>query len=516
MKIPSREQIRAADAITIERQKIQSHELMERAGQAVFDWLHEQLKGSPVKFHIFCGIGNNGGDGLVLARHLLEHGYGVDVYIVNYSDKRSADFLVNLDRLKDRKIWPEVLKEKSALPEIEEGAIVVDAIFGTGLNRKPDPWVCELIGHLSTGTVTVVSIDIPSGMFMDKSSGADHVIHANYVLTFHFPKLVFFLPGTGELCDHWIPLYIGLDDAFVQSLETEFEFVGAAEIRSLYRIRKKFTHKGTYGHALIIGGSYGKIGAVALSAKACLQSGSGLVSVLTPGCGYIPLQTSLPEVMALTCDNERELSHIEMPFTPSAIGIGMGMGTSEVSIGAFSRFLKQVNSPLVIDADGLNILAGKESLLKLLPPHTILTPHPGELRRLLGPWKDDFEKIKKAKAFAAKYRCVLLIKGAHTLVLDGDKGYVNSTGNPGMATGGSGDVLTGVITGLLAQGYSSMHAALMGVYLHGKAGDLALHVESVESLTASGIISHLGAAFGQLYQPENQEEEAENGQEATS
>ena len=516
MKILSRDQIRAADAFTIESQKIRSDELMERAGTAVFQWLHGQLNGSPVTFHIFCGIGNNGGDGLVLARHLLEHGYGVEVYIVNYSDKRSQDFLINLDRLKDRKIWPQVLKEKSALPEIAEGDIAVDAIFGTGLNRKPDPWVCDLIGHLNAGPATVVSVDIPSGMFMHEPSNADHVVHADYVLTFQIPKLVFFLPETGEYCGYWIPLDIGLDQNFILGLETEFELAGASEIRSLYRERTKFSHKGTYGHSLIIGGSYGKIGAVILSARACLKSGSGLVTALVPRCGYIPVQTSLPEAMVLTGEAEKELDRIEIPFTPAAIGIGMGMGTSEVSVKAFSAFLRQVGSPLVIDADGLNMLSKKRSLLELLPKHTILTPHPGELERLVGSWKDDFEKIEKARAFVRKHHCILVIKGAHTMVLEKDKAFVNATGNPGMATGGSGDVLTGMITAFLAQGYLPLHAALMGVYLHGKSGDLALGTESVESLTAREIITHLGAAFRELLAPEIIEENEGEGEEATS
>ncbi len=489
---------------------------MERAGLAIFQWLHGQLKGSPVTFHIFCGIGNNGGDGLVLARHLLEHGYEVEVYIVNYSDKRSQDFLVNLDRLKDRKVWPQVLKAKSALPDIGVGDIIVDAIFGTGLNRNPDPWVCDLVRVLNDGPATVVSVDIPSGMFMDKPTEADHTVHADYVLTFQLPKLVFFLPDTGRYCGHWVPLDIGLDQDFINNLETEFVLVGASEIRPLHHERTKFTHKGTYGHSLIIGGSYGKIGAVILSARACLKSGSGLVSALVPRCGYIPLQASLPEAMVLTGQDENELVNLEVTLEPSAIGIGMGMGTSEVSLKAFSAFLRQVSAPLVIDADGLNMLSKERSLLKLLPDNTVLTPHPGELERLIGPWNDDFEKIEKAKDFVKKYGCILIIKGAHTLVLEKDRTYVNSTGNPGMATGGSGDVLTGMITAFLAQGYSSLHAALMGVYLHGKAGDLALREESVESLTADEIISHLGAAFRQLDISEEVEKEKGEGQETTS
>ncbi|NER08927.1 NAD(P)H-hydrate dehydratase [Muriicola jejuensis] len=509
MKILSAEQIRAADAFTIEKEGIQSDELMERAGSAIFGWLNSQLNGSPVTLHIFCGTGNNGGDGLVVARHLLEHGYQIQVYIVNYSDKRSADFLINLDRLKDRKVWPEVIKEESALPVIPEGDIVLDAIFGTGLNREPEPWVCKLMQSLNKSKALVVSIDVPSGMFLERHSDPKQVVHAHYVLTFQHPKLPFFLPSSGRFCEQWVALDIGLHQEFIDSLDTAYELIGFREVRPLYRFRKKFSHKGTYGHALIVGGSHGKMGAVILSSEACLRSGSGLVTAFVPGCGYNPLQSALPEVMVMTGKDESELTEIRMPFTPSAVGIGMGMGTSKASIAAFRAFLESNTSPLVVDADGLNAISKDRSLLKLMPPGTVLTPHPGELERLIGPWKDDFEKLEMARKFVGEHHCLLVIKGAHTMVVSGTKGYVNSTGNPGMATAGSGDVLTGVITGLLSQGYLPEEAALMGVYIHGRAGDLCLDSQSMESSIASDITAHIGAAFREFYTEDSDEKERE-------
>ncbi len=510
MKILSADQIRAADAYTIKSQGIRSDELMERAGIALFNWLHKQLNGSPVTLHIFCGIGNNGGDGLVVARHLLEHGYAIQVYVVNYSDKRSEDFLINFDRLKDRKVWPQILKEDSPLPEIPEEDIVLDAIFGTGLNRKPHAWVSRLINSINKGKALVVSVDVPSGMFLDRSSDPGHVVHANYVLTFQHPKLAFFLPSSGSYCDHWVALDIGLDKGYTDSLQVDYEVMGFHEIRALYRFRKKFSHKGTYGHSVIVGGSYGKIGAVILAARACLRSGSGLVSVCVPGCGYTPLQSSVPEVMVLADEEEKELREVSIPFNSAAIGIGMGMGTSKTTLEALRKFLQNIDSPMVVDADGLNLLSGEKDMLKLLPPLTILTPHPGELERLVGAWQDDFEKLEKARAFVQRYKCILVIKGAHTIVLSEGKGYVNVTGNPGMATAGSGDVLAGVITGLLAQGYAPLEAALMGVYVHGRAGDIGLQSESVESLTASDITARLGSAFREFYAEEKNEERGED------
>ncbi|GGD41781.1 NAD(P)H-hydrate dehydratase [Muriicola marianensis] len=512
MKILSAEQIRAADAYTIQSQNLRSEELMERAGITIFNWLHQQLNGSPVTLHIFCGIGNNGGDGLVVARHLLEHGYKIQVYVVNYSDKRSQDFLINFDRLKEQKVWPEILKEKSPMPDIQDGDIVVDAIFGTGLNREPSPWVGRLMQDLNSGKNLLVSIDIPSGMFLDKPSDLGRVIHANYVLTFQHPKLVFFLPSTGSFCEQWVALDIGLDEAFINSLDTDYELIGYHEIRPLYRFRSKFSHKGTFGHAVIAGGSHGKIGAIKLAAEACLRSGSGLVTAYVPGCGLNPLQSSIPEVMVLTDGEEKEIREIKIPFQPTVVGIGMGMGTSKPSLAAFRSFLEGWSSPVVVDADGLNMLAKEKAMLKLLPPLSVLTPHPGELERLIGSWKNEFEKLEMAREFVKKVGCILVIKGAHTIVLDKEKGYVNTSGNPGMATAGSGDVLTGVITGLLAQGYTPLEAALMGVYVHGRAGDLCLQAQSMESLTAGDIIIQLGTAFREFYLEDSTQSNEEEGE----
>uniref|UniRef100_UPI003568ED18 NAD(P)H-hydrate dehydratase n=1 Tax=Muriicola sp. TaxID=2020856 RepID=UPI003568ED18 len=329
-------------------------------------------------------------------------------------------------------------------------------------------------------------------------------------LTFQHPKLVFFLPSTGSFCEQWMALDIGLDEAFMNSLDTDYELIGYNEIKLLYRFRSKFSHKGTFGHAVIVGGSHGKMGAIRLAAEACLRSGSGLVTAYVPGCGLNPLQSSIPEVMVLTDKSEKEIREVDIPFQASAVGIGMGMGTSKATIGAFKAFLEENSSPLVVDADGLNLLAKEKTLLKLLPPNSVLTPHPGELERLTGSWKNDFEKLELAREFVKEAGCILVIKGAHTLILDKDKGYVNTSGNPGMATAGSGDVLTGVITGLLSQGYAPLEASLMGVYLHGRAGDLCLQSQSMESLTAGDITSQLGAAFREFYMEEpNHKKEGE-------
>lgn len=517
MYILTGEQVRKTDQYTIQNQGIKSDDLMERAGTALFNWLHQQLQGAPVTVHLFCGIGNNGGDGLVVARHLAEHGYSVEVYIVNYSDKRSADFLTNLDRLKDRKIWPHVLSKKDIFPSIPKDDVIVDAIFGTGLNRNPDEWVIKLIAHINASQAFILAIDIPSGLFTDIAIGNPQgIVRASVVLSFQYPKLVFFLPETGPYCGYWAILDIGLDQEFVSTLSIGYELIQQKEIGALYRPRQKFTHKGTYGHSLIIGGSFGKIGAVHLAAKACLKAGSGLVTAYVPGCGYLPLQSALPEVMVITDKDEDQLTQIKVDIDTSVIAFGIGVGISDATISAFEAFLKENKAPLVIDADGLNILSKKKSLLSYLRPQTVLTPHPKELERLLGPWEGDFEKLEKVKEFSTTHDVIVVIKGAHTITVYRDKGYVNDSGNPGMATAGSGDVLTGIISGLIAQGYSSLESAIMGVYIHGRAGDIALRGGSVEALIASNIIAQLGSAFGELLLPENDLEQNDHTEEPTS
>lgn len=507
MKIFSAEQIYKADKATIEKQQISSDELMERAATQIFNWMHSRMQGAPVKIHLFCGIGNNGGDGIALARHLFEHGYNIEVYVVNYSDKRSKDFLTNLNRLKDRKIWPKYLDAESDMLAINPNDIIVDAIFGIGLNRTPDQWVTRIIQHLNKSKAFILSVDIPSGLFTNRVPEVkDAVIKANFVLSFQVPKLVFFLPETGIYVEHWEVLDIGLDKDFLANASTSFELVSKNEVLQFYRPRTKYSHKGTYGHALIVGGSHGKIGAVTLASKAALKTGSGLVTAYVPECGYQILQTSIPEVMVLT-NGKIYIEGIAFDLEPTVMGIGMGMGTEKGTVKALDNFLRKNKIPLVIDADALNILSQNQELLEFIPEKSILTPHPKELERLVGKWKDDFEKLEKIKDFSEKHNVVIVIKGAHTITFFEGRGYINTTGNPGMATAGSGDTLTGIVTGLMAQGYQSLQAAIFGVYIHGKSGDISVENTGYQALVASDIIEGIGSAFLDLFKvPEQQEE----------
>jgi hydroxyethylthiazole kinase-like uncharacterized protein yjeF len=495
MYILSPQQTAKADKATIKNTGITSVDLMEYAATNCFQWLHNKLHGGNIQIHIFCGIGNNGGDGLVIARHLYKHNYKVNCHIVNFSDIRTEEFKVNYNRIIEIGLTPIEIKSKYDFPEINADDIVVDAIFGNGLNRNPESFTKKLIQYINGKKVFTLSIDIPSGLFGDKSvTDASAVLKASHTLTFQTPKIAFLLPENKYFVNTWEIIDIGLDQNYIHSLKPKTHYITKTDIIPLYKQRNKWDHKGTYGHSLIIGGSYGKMGAVTLASKAALKIGSGLVSAYIPKCGYTILQISVPEVM-VEVDTDSVLTYFNFKTNPTVIGIGPGMGTSDKTAQGFENFIKENKLPLVIDADGLNLLSKNLLLLNHLPKNTILTPHPKELERLIGPWKNDYEKLKKVREFSKKYAGIIIIKGAHTVVIQNDNMYFNSTGNPALATGGSGDVLTGIITGLIAQGYEPLNAAIFGVYLHGKTADLAFPKTGYETFTATTVFEYLAEAI---------------------
>jgi len=511
MKILTSQHLKEADQYTMQHQNITFLELMERAGKAVFELIDERLQGNPVPIHIFCGLGNNGGDGLVVARYLVEHGYHVTTYIVNFSTNRTEGFLTNFEKLKEIVTpWPVQIKGIEGFPEIPSTDIVIDAIFGQGLNRPIESWVKQLIKYLNNTKCFKISVDVPSGLKTEEiPEDQNAVIYADSCLTFQAPKLVFFLPETAGYVNEVEILDIGLDQDFFQNIETGIELIGKQEALSLYMPREKFAHKGTYGHSLMIGGSKGKIGSVVLASKACMRVGAGLTTVMVPECGCGIVQTTIPEVMVITNNSEAYITDFKVNFKPNAIGVGVGLGVHSKTVNAFKIFLKENNGPLILDADALNILAENKLLLELMPENTILTPHPKELERLIGVWKDDFDKIEKTKAFSNQYKCIVLIKGAHSITVYRDHLFVNTTGNPGMATAGSGDVLAGIITGLVSQGYDPINAVIFGVYLHGLAGDLAIRECGYQALLASDIVAYIGKAYMDLFaEPEMPTQEA--------
>jgi len=418
MKIYSRDQIYEADKVTVAKEGIPSINLMERAGGYIYEWVHQRLQGGKVPIKVFCGIGNNGGDGMVLARYLIENNYNVTTYVVNYNDKRVPDFMEAYDRLKSAtKNWPIVLTEQSELPVLGPQDIIIDAIFGIGLNRTPQDWLKKLFEVINASQAYILSIDIPSGMYMDRSPDeGDVMINPRFTLSFQAPKLPFFLPATGPQAGMWDVLDIGLDPEYLAQAPTDVELIGKQEVLQMYRPRPEYAHKGMFGHSLIIGGSYGKMGAMVLATKAAMRSGSGLVTGYVPQLGVPILQSAVPEVMAETDNfNGKVFEEIDFQTVANAIGIGPGMGTDPKTSKAFGKFLKAQKTPIVIDADAINIIGESPKLLEDVPSMSILTPHFGELYRLIGEWEDDYDRLEKTAKFAKKHDIIIVMKGANTI-----------------------------------------------------------------------------------------------------
>ncbi|MBU2525098.1 MAG: NAD(P)H-hydrate dehydratase [Bacteroidetes bacterium] len=498
MKILDAEQLGLFDENLMKRQQITSEKLMWRAASGCVAWLlqHDTLGYSA--FDIFCGTGNNGGDGLSIGLQLHRHGYCVRLHIVAFSQNYSADFTHYFKQVAETDITVSYITEKDRNVSLANGSLVIDAIFGYGLNRPPESWVQHLFEYINRTAACVVSIDLPSGLFAHKNL-THTCICAHYTLTFAFPKLSMLLPETGKFVGKWQLISLYETPADHSDLQSDFHLLTSENVLKLRKLRPVFSHKGTYGHALIAGGSYGKIGAVLLAARAALKSGCGLVSVYVPKCGYLPFQTALQEVMVETDAEKEFISNLAPKTSFSSVGLGMGLGLHTKTADALCQFLKNQTKPLVIDADGLNILSKHPEWLALVPKNSLLTPHPKELERLIGSWVDDFEKLSKSRDFAKKHQWVILIKGAHTAIVDKNGVWFNHTGNSGMATAGSGDVLAGILTSLLAQGYQTLDAAKLGVWIHGLAADIAIQEnESPESLSASDIINHLGKAFNSM------------------
>lgn len=491
MKIFSADQSREADKATLVSQQITSLDLMERAGHEVFLWLKKSFPDKETFFHVYCGRGNNGGDGLVVASLLHNDNYKIAVKIID-GEGGSIDFLASLDRLKHDGIETNSINEP--VYKIAK-TIIVDALFGTGLNRELDNAVRELIVTINNSNAQVIAIDVPSGMFLDKKT--EFAVKAHTVLTFQNPKLAFYLAGNYQFIQNVEILDIGLDATHINNTPSNHYITDSTVAANRYKPTHHYAHKGTQGHALIIGGSHGKIGAAILSAKAALMSGCGLVTAYIPECGYTALQSAFPEAMVLT-NGDKYIKEISFDLEPKAVGLGMGLGQHKDTQLTLYDFLKRFEGALVLDADALTILSYNKDWLELLPPDTILTPHPKELERLMGIWQDDFEKIEMMEAFAKKYSCILVAKDAYTMIVCGTTVQINTSGNAALATGGSGDVLTGIITGLLAQGYAPIDAAVLGTYLHGLTADIAVPHTGTQSFIASTILEYLGRAFLQV------------------
>jgi NAD(P)H-hydrate epimerase len=500
MKIFAANQVREIDAFTIEKEPIASIDLMERAAIRLAGWYVRHFH-TDRKVVIFAGPGNNGGDGLAMARLLAESQYRIDCYLLKFGTL-SEDCRINLDRVKEQgKVHLKEIAEKDTLPEIARSDVVVDGIFGSGLTRKASGFPGKVIQYINALADTVVAIDIPSGLFGEDNSENDYeqVIQADYTLTFQFPFLSFFFDTNEAYVGSWRVHDIKLHPEAIETSISSYQSLEPAYIRSILPPRDKFAHKGTFGHALMISGSYGMMGAALLSGEGVLRSGAGLLTLHVPRFGYNIIQTGLPE--AIVSLDQSDILFSEPPDLEafSAIGVGPGIGNKPNTAKGLKMLLDRVKLPMVLDADALNLLSDHPEWYDLLPEGSILTPHPKEFDRLAGHSENSFQRHLLQREFASKHQVVVVLKGAHTGIAFPDGSYwFNTTGNPGMATGGSGDVLTGMITGLLAQGLKSTDAALAGVYLHGLAGDLAVEALSEEALLASDLLLYMGEAFREL------------------
>jgi ADP-dependent NAD(P)H-hydrate dehydratase / NAD(P)H-hydrate epimerase len=498
MKVFSTAQIRELDACTIRREPIASVDLMERAATGCSDWIARHIT-PDTELVFFTGPGNNGGDGWAIARQLVSRGFGkVSLYFLD-GNTLSPDASMNRKRLEEQGragIFP--LASAGDFPLLQKNTVIVDALFGSGLKGPLQGLSAALAEHINSQACRVVSIDIPSGLHGDDNEGFEGAvrIRAAHTLTFEFPKRSFFYPENQEYTGKWHVIPIGIHAGCMAETDSPFQFLTADDMAGRLPRRALFSHKGSFGHALLVAGSRGMLGAAIMAARACLRSGAGLLTTHLPEAGYPIVQGAVSESLFSldTCE-----SHwTEWPGNPkfSAVGIGPGIGTHADTLHALEAALNQVTVPLVLDADALNLLAAHPALWHRVPKNTILTPHPGEFDRLAGRCANGQSRNQRQIGLAVEKGLVIVLKGACTAVAgpDGSCTY-NSTGNPGMATGGSGDVLTGVILALLAQGYPPAEAARIGVYIHGLAGDLAAEEMGYQALIASDLIGYLGKAF---------------------
>ena len=499
MKVFSAKQMRELDAFTIQSEGISSTELMERAAQAVVRALMVRWQKS-THFVVFAGAGNNGGDALAVSRLLLKEGYTVKTFLFNPQYELRPDCQVNKERLKvmPNADFVEVCAQFEP-PKITADMVIVDGLFGTGLNKPLTGGFASLVKFINASVATVVSIDMPSGLMCESNlDNIDaHIVRADLTLTFQYPKLALLIDDNYKYVGALEVLDIGLSQSYADRLETPYRLLTQPQISPLLKQRSPVGHKGTFGHALLIAGKYGMAGAAILAAKACLRSGVGKVTVHTPTFNNDILQISVPEAIL---SHDADATCFTTPLTDlsayQALGIGPGIGTSSSTSLAMLEQVQQAEIPLVVDADGINIFAAHRGMLHLLPKGSILTPHLGEFMRLGNRSINHFTALSEAREKATTHGIFVVLKGRYTAICTPDgRTFFNTTGNSGMATAGSGDVLTGILTALLAQGYSPYETCLLGVWLHGKAGDLAVATLTEEALTASDLIRFLPQAI---------------------
>lgn len=501
MKIFSKEQIAQIDRRTISEENIQETELMERASRALTGWIVSHYSSSS-KVAIVAGPGNNGGDALAVARMLADQGFTVDLFLPDFGGNRTLSSQINLDRLKeDGVVGITELTGKGEFPGLFGYGFILDGLYGSGLSRPLEGFAASVIEWINGSGKEILSIDLPSGLMCDENRyNNGTIVRATFTLTMEFPKLSLFFRENEPFFGKWEIIPFGLSPKAIEETKSGIFYFGEETARSILKRRKIFSHKGSYGHGLLLAGSKGKYGASHLAARGALRAGLGLLTVHLPeGAGNI-LGAALPEAMTSPDKGQDYITALPELSRYSAVAAGPGLGMELQTQNVLDSLIEQATVPVVLDADALNVLAAHPEWLRKMAPSTILTPHPVEFDRLSGiVMKSDEERFYIAREFAASYGVVLVLKGAFTRIFFPDGTVsLNSTGNPGMATAGSGDVLTGILLGLLCQGYTPREAALLGVFLHGRSADLCVETSSEESLIASEIADFLGKAFASL------------------
>ena len=502
MKIFTSAQIHELDKYTIDHEPIKSIDLMERAAIQLTDSIVAEWD-KDMKVVVFAGPGNNGGDALAVARMLAVRGYNVSTWLFNTSGRLSDDCKKNRDRLKDVKQVASfvMVTEEFDPPALDAQTLVVDGLFGSGLNKPLTGGFASLVKYINASPAKVVSIDIPSGLMTESNeyNVKSNIMKADVTLTLQQPKLSFLFPENQQFIGHVEVLDIGISQEGIDKTDAQFYILEKSDITPCLKRRDPFAHKGSMGHALLVAGSRGMAGAAMLAAKACLRTGVGKVTVHTPACNTLPLQIGVPEVVLDVDSDTNVVSEAVDTDCFKAMGIGPGLGTNENTAIAVIGQMRRAQCPIVVDADALNILAAHKAWLQQIPVGAILTPHIGEFDRLEGVSTDSYERLSKAMLLAERQHAYIVLKGHYTAIITpGGRVLFSPTGNPGMATAGSGDVLTGIITALLARGYTQGEACAIGTYLHGLAGDIAARSLGEESLIASDIINSLPMAFKEL------------------
>lgn len=503
IKIFATEKVREIDKYTIQNMPIAPIDLVEEAVTAFVNEFRNQYTKAR-RVIVFAGQGNNGADALGIACQLLDESYRVEVYLFNPTDYLSPECAENKRRLLgiENAEFTEIRGGSNFTPPIlTPRDVVIDGLFGSGLNRPLEGGFAGLVKYINASPAEVVSVDIPSGLFGEDNRENDPtcIIRANRTYTFNFPKLSFLMPENEKYVGEWKILPLNMHPQAIADTPAEYFIVTEEDIASVFTPRKRFTHKGTYGHALLIAGGRGKMGAALLAAKACLRSGAGLLTIHTPKCGEPILQVAVPEAMVDIDTHDDIFTQAPDVSGYAALGVGPGLGQQIETAVALDELLASVANPVVLDADALNLIAANPDLLDKVPERSILTPHPKEFDRLAGTSLSAYERLQRARQYAKEHRISVVLKDAYTAVctMEGNV-YINVCGNPGMATAGSGDVLTGIILGLLAQGYDPETAAVAGVFLHATAGDIAAKHWSERGMISGDIVDCLGSAFKQV------------------